>query len=390
MKTFKNLELVDGIHGTGAQIDKQDLRDFAFSAPAVPFDWDLGFDIELLLGFRQVCANESEFFGSRGRAGWGVDRYREIVAEVRSRNIPPFIIPPKDQGASSSCTGQGVATYLSVLNMIETGVWVKISARDIYAYVSLGKHRGAQLRDAIALPVERGVATEELVPTMVYYDAGGQQAVRSMTEDEYLEKPIETDVIKAIRIALQSKEYGVVVNFANGEEMMEQTAWATLLNFGCYFGVVGENNQTWGSENPQAPKLSNAWGHALYNGKALKIQGVKKTRHINSWGNGTGANGWQNLGVEYYNNILNGQRSVFNPWTLVDKSNINSTLITKTTMIKEKGKPAVYVLVDGVAIPFATNWETYQKDFSKSKITELSSVEFKKYKVATGVVITRK
>ncbi len=390
MEKFKTTELVDGIYGTGAQIDKQDLRDFAFSAPAIPFDWDLGFDIELLLGYRQVCVDENEFFGSRGRAGWGVDRYREIVAEVKKRNIPPFIIPPKNQGSSSSCTGQGVATYLSVLNMIETGKWVKISARDIYAYVSLGKNKGAQLRDAISLPVERGVATEELVPTMVEYNAGGQKVERPMTEDEYLIKPIETEEIKAIRTALKSKEYGVIVNFSNGEEMMESSAWAMLLNFGCFFGVVGENNQTWQGENPQPPKKSNSWGHGLYEGKALKINEIKKTKHINSWGNGTGANGWQNLGVEYYNNILNGQRSVFNPWTLVDQSNINSNIIKNTLMIKEKGKPAVYVLVDGVAIPFATSWEVYQKDFSKSKILELSSTEFKKYKVATGVVITRK
>ena len=69
-------------------------RDLVFSAVA-PFDWELGFDIELLLGFRAICSSAKIFFGIRGRNGWGVDRYREIVKEVKEKNIKPFKIPVK-------------------------------------------------------------------------------------------------------------------------------------------------------------------------------------------------------------------------------------------------------------------------------------------------------
>jgi len=96
------MELVDNKFGTGLVPQVDDPRDVAFASVA-PFDYELGFDIELLLGYRAQCSSEAKFWGLGGREGWGVVRYREIVKECQQRGIQPFSVPIKNQGASSSC-----------------------------------------------------------------------------------------------------------------------------------------------------------------------------------------------------------------------------------------------------------------------------------------------
>ena len=150
--------------------------------------------------------------------------------------------------------------YLSVLNFIETGEWVDISAKDIYKWISLGYGKGAQLRDAMARCVDPGVATESLVPS---YDKGNPP-----TEDFMLQPITETDAIKAIRKVLASRQYRVI---SYTSDWIDAFAWAMLLNFGVYGGVIGSNNGTWMSQKPQVPADgSDIWGHALYFGKAVK------------------------------------------------------------------------------------------------------------------------
>lgn len=325
------------LFGKGCLDQKEDKRDLVFSAVA-PFDWELGFDIELLLGFRAICSSAKIFFGIRGRNGWGVDRYREIVKEVKEKNIKPFKIPVKNQGASSSCTGQGLSYYLSVLNFIETGKWVEISARDIYSYIAIGGSGGAYLRDALKLAVERGIATEELVTSYKRQVVNGREFVDPLSESEYLVKPKETEEIKAIRTAMQAKDYKLAVN-ATGISMMDQMAWQMLLGFGTYFAVHGENNGTWNSEYPQPPKKV-AWGHALFGGKAgLDTDRKIFISPINSWGNGTGIDGWQKLKDNYF-----AANAVITPWTLIDKdNNWNNMSKTNVKIIKDSNSSSVGV-----------------------------------------------
>ncbi len=342
MAEDKNI-LVEGQFGTGALPQPEDHRDIAFASVA-PFDWELGFDIELLLGYRAVCKDQDEFFGPAGRNGWGLNRYREIVAEVKKRGIAPFKIPVKNQGASSSCTGQGLSYYLEVLNFIETGKWVKISARDIYAYISLGKGQGAYLRDALKLACDRGIGTEDLVPCYITFNTSNGPVSNPMSEDEYLVKPDETPALVAIRTALQGKEYQIVTN-AWGLERMEAMAWQMLLGFGTYFAVDGENNGSWTGEYPQPP-ASRKWGHALFGGKAmLDKDGKPFIGPINSWGNGTGINGWQKLKANYFE-----ANAVTTPWTLIDKDNNWNTMAkSNIKIIKDANSPAV-----GIWLPAMT------------------------------------
>ena len=324
--------LVEGQFGTGAPQQPVDNRDLPFASSA-PFDWELGFDIELLLGYRATCEDKIEFFGHRGSEGWGVNRYKEIIEIIREKNIPSFYIPAKNQGASSSCTGQGDTYYLSVLNFIETGEWVEISARDVYSYISLGHGVGAYLRDAMKLNVGRGIGTEKLVPCYheIQMDYG---VVKSpFTEKEYLEKPEETDELDICREMLQSKEYQSISGA--GEYKMDAMAWGMLMGFGVYFAVNGQNGKGWMSEYPQVPDVRE-WGHALYGGKAFLQNGDKVLSHINSWGKSCGYNGWQKLKKDYF--ISNNVRDL---WTLIDKDNeYNNMTKSNVKIIKDKNSPA--------------------------------------------------
>lgn len=359
--------LVEGQFGTGEIEQIEDPRDIAFASVA-PFDWELGFDIELLLGYRAQCKDVDEFFGPGGREVWGVDRYREIVAEVKEKNISPFKIPVKNQGASSSCTGQGLSYYLEVLNFIETGKWVKISARDIYAYISLGKGRGAYLRDALRLACNRGIGTEDLVPCYHEIKMDYGLVINPYDEDEYLVKPEETEALVAIRTALQSKEYQSITQAIS----MDAMAWQMLMGLGTYFAVNGSNNGTWTSEYPQPPE-SRVWGHALFGGKAgLDKDGQPFISPINSWGDSVGVEGWQKLKNNYFE-----ASAVRSPWTLIDKNNNWNMTKSNIKIIKDKNSPAVgiwlpamspealesYCLNFGIEVPRKTDgsidWEKW-------------------------------
>lgn len=376
-KYMEKVIINNELFGTGC-LDKERIIDETkpISYSGVPFDWETGFNIQLLLGFRATCKNQEEFFGWRGREGWGIERYREIKKIVKDNNIPYFIIPPNNQGASSSCTGHGLAKYLTILNYIETGIWTEISPKDIYAYISLGRHKGGYLYDALNLAITRGVGTEELVASMVKYDAGGQQAIRPMTEDEYLVKPEETEELKAVRTALKGLKFSQVVG--SGQELMDNMAWSILMNFGAYFSVLGSNNGSWGSEYPQPPEKY-TWGHALYAGIAeLDKDGKEFIGNLNSWGNGVGNNGWQKLKLNYF------IKSVSGVWGYTDKDNKSNIMSNKNVkIIKDENSSAVGIWLPalspealkslcmnfGIEIPYKTDGSIDWQKWIDGKLT---------------------
>ena len=352
---------------TGAVKDELDSADVPFKGLEAPFDWALGFDIELVLGYRLTCKSESEFYGPRGKTGWGVDRYREIVMT----NPTPFRIPVKDQGTSLSCTGQGTAYYVSVLNMIETGKWLEISARDVYAYVKIASG-GAYLRDAIKLAVDRGVASEELVSS------------QPATEANLSTKPVETEKIKAIRKVLQSKENRYIPYMG---DRIEQTAKAILQNFGVFFGVYGVNDNSWYSEYPITPDRM-VWAHAIYGGKCFFVNGKPFIKFINSWGDDIGAEGWQGIGEDYFTKLLpNGdmasEPAVFNPWTLTDKPNT----MTNVKIVKDEDSASVGFFVpannSSGFIAMARNYGI------EIPLTENKSVDWPKVNIQGSVKLTQ-
>lgn len=57
---------------------------------------------------------------------------------------------------------------------------------------------------------------------------------------------------------------------------------------------------------------------------------------------------------------------------------------------KKQDESAIYAAVGTKLIPFATDWETYQKDFQEAVIVELSPEEFANFAIAQSVVLKTK
>jgi len=109
------------------------------------------------------------------------------------------------------------------------------------------------------------------------------------------------------------------------------------MGFGCFNGVIGENNGTWMSPEP-TPPTKYGWGHAIFAGKAWIRNGKRFIGHLNSWGNSCGENGWQRLYDDYFLTRVNGEPAVFNPWTLVDAKNMDESNVK---VLKDRNSSAV-------------------------------------------------
>ena len=259
--------------GAGCLPDPIDIRDYIYrplGVGAFAVDWVKGYDIESIVGK----------------------------------------IKPKNQFSSSACVGQATSYYVSVCERLETGKLDEISAKAIYSQITLGKGKGAYLRDGMKLIKEWGSVFENIVKS--YRDNG------TTDEDFMIDKSWKTEEIDKLAKVLQAKDYKLITGIG-----IDIFANAIKDGHGALMGVMGTNNGTWTSEFPQPPTLEtpqNAlWGHALYAGKFKMINGKKYIGVINSWGN-VGKDGWQWLGEEWF---ADNGRWIFNPWTLIDKKNIN-------------------------------------------------------------------
>lgn len=284
--------------GHGANRDLADVRDYQYDhlvLGAPQFDWRVGYDIELALGFK---------------------------------------LPVKHQNGSLSCVGQATATLAYVLNAFELQTLYgygerlqkaipELSAKSIYSQIALFGGR-AYIRDAMKLLVNYGVNREIEVPS--YYDG------RPPTERFIAETSWKNDELKLLASNFKAKEYRTI----RSSNSIDLVAEAITMNGGVILGVDGENNGTWTSKFP-VPPLTTEWGHAMYAGKARLINGKRYIGVLNSWGEDIGENGWQWLGEEWFTS-----GHVFSPWTVVDTANTEWV-----KLIDKRGKPRripVYML----------------------------------------------
>lgn len=339
--------------GLGALPSPEDTRDHLFAAPpGISFDWDLGFDIEMLLGYRDTVSDE-EFWGKYGREGWGLQRYKEIRDICVTKGIQPRRLLPNNQNGSGSCVGQSTTKYSSIINHIRTRAWTDQSARDMYSAVTVGY--GAYIRTAMDRLIKIGVASEELVSS---YENGQPPSEAFMHI-----KPQETPEVAASRARLISTSYNQVVNSGN---WMDDAAWAMLLNFGLVAGL-NVSDQQWGSEYPQLGNV--VGGHAILGGKAVRENGKNYIAFLNSWGDGVGRQGWQKLGNEYFT----APGWVFEIWTAINKLPGMDRLMGYKTV----KNPTVYVYVGSTLVPISS-WQTFTKlGGNEGSIITISDPEFK-------------
>ena len=232
-------------HGTGAIVSPADERDYKWEdlgMGAIPFNWSLGYDI----------------------------------------NMP---ISLKDQNGSGSCGGQAMAYYGEVLEGVATKTTEERSAKFIYAQTFVPP-MGSRLRDNCEIAVKQGWATESVLSS---YENGNPPSEAFMERKEDI-----TDAVRANATQSRALSYALVDN-----KDIDAVAQAIANNYGAIILIRGENNGTWLSTYPDVTTGIGQWGHFLYCCGAKKINGKKYIKVKNSWGN-IGDNGYQYISEDFF------------------------------------------------------------------------------------------
>lgn len=235
--------LADEEYGTGAVKSGYDPRDFWFEPVAMGYqEWD--YDVEKAIGTKLVT---------------------------------------KDQGKSSSCGGQAMSYYGEVLERVATQTYEPQSARWIYSQCCVPTG-GSGGRTLCSFTVKSGFVREVDAPS--YLDG------ELPTEQFMQQRPVLSDEADSVRdVSMASSFLQVTLQ----PDVLQQ---AVMNNYGCMIMVGGENNGTWKSAYPKAPKKI-AWRHWMYLGKLRERNGKRYFGVKNSWGD-VGDDGWQWLEVESF------------------------------------------------------------------------------------------
>lgn len=283
---------------TGAIKDKIDNRDYILEALGSSYltqeEWDKGFDIEEVLGFK---------------------------------------LPVKNQYGSYSCVGQAYATYRAVRAIINK----EVSAKSVYSLIAIGNNSGAFLRDGAKTLKNTGALLEK---DLLSYKNNGFTDEPFMTDKSWV-----NDEIKKVMEDLKVEDYYGVTDFT-----IDGFAKAIRDGLGMVAGVEGNNNGTWFSVYPSPPKMTDSqgqiWGHAIFFGKFRMNNGKKEVGFLNSWGKECGDNGWQWLTEEWFKD--NG-RWIFNPWVLINKNKDTNMSNETAKILKDKNSKAVGIWLPAIS-----------------------------------------
>jgi hypothetical protein len=269
-----NTNLVEGKFGTGSfGTEKPDSRDFQFQEVAFgtpPFDWVKGYDVE-----------------------------EELKLALHD---PNFKLIPNDQRQTFSCGGHAWSKYGAILEALNTGSYEERSPKFIYAQ-TYAPGGGSWGRDNARVLGEQGVARENVLTSQPM-------------EESFLRRG--QDITPAVRLnALPAKAYPYI-NVASNIDLFAQ---AMQMNHGMIMGIIGAvSGREWLSKFPKLPQPTDTlFGHWVYLGRAVLINGRKYVGFINSWGSDTGEAGWQYVDESYFNTIVtyNGERksAIWQGWT---------------------------------------------------------------------------
>lgn len=213
----------------------------------------------------------------------------DIRVEVKKLISPTFTIPTKDQGESGSCGGQAFSDYDALLEAVATKSFEERSAKYVIAQTFIldgnGKMLGSRLRDNADICVKQGVARESLLPS---YENGNTPS------DAYMNRP--QDITEVHR---EDAKKSKARSFAYVAPDIESYAQAIKANRGLVTLIGGQSNGTWWSPFPKPPTFRQ-WGHFMYWGNPVIINGKKGIWGHQSWGPLCGDSGWQWFGEDYF------------------------------------------------------------------------------------------
>lgn len=206
-------------------------------------------------------------------------------------NTPNFRIPVENQFVSGSCGGQAGRYYDSVLQAIRTGVFIRKSAK--YVYAPIAQPGGGSFGGDIMARLKKNGDSSEIICPSYLPDGNVTEAFMEKVSDITPQADIDASSGK-------TANYSFILDFD-----INTLAQATRDNHGIIVALFGQNNGTWLTAFPNSPTAiigsTLLWGHWLYVGKALMINGKKYIAILNSWGDKIGLFGWQFISEDYVN-----------------------------------------------------------------------------------------
>ena len=237
---------VENKYGHGARLDNtvryyyRKLSKPKLGRSSVPFNWDVGCDLE-----------------------------------------DKITLTRRNQGSSYSCGGQAGAYF------IEHKTKENISAKSIYSLI-FHPDGGATVNAVETQISANGANLETDVPS---YENGDTPSERFITDKSWFSTWFKDDA---------SKRSGYIP--VRIPHTMDAMAEAIRDLGGIICILAGQNNGTWHSTFPQIPSKENKseiWYHFLFFKGAKMINGKKYLMAINSWGKEVGDNGVQYFGEDY-------------------------------------------------------------------------------------------
>jgi len=226
--------------------------------------------------------------------GKGYSGDRIDIRDYRLENIPMSTVLPekyslrdkigkiKNQNGSGSCTSQSSASYAQLLNFIETGEQIELSARYLYSNVYV-EPAGSGIVNNLKRIISNGIALESDIPS--YYPD------RSAPSETFMRKKDDiTPEIEEKALTYAGKKY-----FTWSNKSLDMYKKAIILGNGALIASWGDND-SWQYKNIKIPKKTD-WRHVvLLTGYDDKN---KVFEFVNSWGNNWGDGGFGHLPYEY-------------------------------------------------------------------------------------------
>lgn len=204
-----------------------------------------------------------------------------VVWEDRLSKVPSF--PIFDQDGSGSCVAQSMTKALGILNFLEEGFFVHLSARDFYTRRYSG-NAGMNFYDAAQIAQQHGATLEQLMPS------------QKLGEDAMNKTDDRTATSEFIGKLFRVKNF-IAIPF-NIDKVAEILALNKPVTLGFRFTY-----DEWNRDMPVLLSSNPTLGHgvcAVPNGYTL-YKGKKCIVIEDSWGTGYGVNGRRYVPEDFFN-----------------------------------------------------------------------------------------